>query len=90
MFAFFITCSDSHSHVEAVQYNHSVICWPLSSWELRALLKGSLLVVMKKRRAMLFTPPTHIYPAGPGIKPVKRIRFVNVFFLHLKRAIGFH
>lgn len=60
------THSVTHSHLQAAQYNHSLICWPLSSsdkrWRSRALLKGpTVVVVMKEGQVLLsFLSPRFI------------------------------
>lgn len=60
------THSVTHSHLQAAQYNHSLICWPLSNsdkrWRSRALLKGpTVVVVMKEGQVLLsFLSPRFI------------------------------
>lgn len=59
----------THSHLEVAYHEHNLIChWAatLEQLALKALLKGTSVMVMRESHVLPFTFPTQMYPSGPG------------------------
>ena len=75
-----------HSYLEAAQYNHSLICWPLSSSTgavgVKGLAQGHLSGGNEGgTSAVLSLSPPRFYPVGLGIEPTtsrSQARFPNL------------
>lgn len=67
----------THIHIWKLLTTITVWSEPLEQLEIRALLKGTLITIMRNGAKAAFSFCTHIYPAGLGIKTMTSLKLTS-------------